>query len=215
MTNLIKLKLILTTACIAFFSVNATASFLGHVAAYSTGAVIAHESEKYIDHKLNDKQTSNIPSKNNGNFYPIENGMPNKKLTPGAINPDVTQNNIQETICKKGYTKTIRPDENYTHNLKIKSIAEYGYEDRHLSNYEFDHLVSLEVGGAPSDPKNLWPEPHNVQGGWGSYTKDALENRLNQLICNGTITLARAQFEEANDWIAAYKKYVSPTPLNQ
>jgi hypothetical protein len=25
-------------------------------------------------------------------------------------------------------------------------------------DYEEDHLISLELGGAPRDPKNLWPQ---------------------------------------------------------
>jgi hypothetical protein len=33
----------------------------------------------------------------------------NAQMTPGARNGAVTQENIQETICVRGYTKTIRP----------------------------------------------------------------------------------------------------------
>jgi hypothetical protein len=28
-------------------------------------------------------------------------------------------------------------------------------------DYELDHLVPLEVGGAPSTATNLWPEPNS------------------------------------------------------
>ena len=55
------------------------------------------------------------------------------------------------------------------------------------------HLVPLELGGSPASPRNLWPEPHHVAGGWGSYRKDRLENRLNHLVCRGRITLAVAR----------------------
>ena len=29
--------------------------------------------------------------------------------SPGVLNPDITQQNIAATICKHGWTKTIRP----------------------------------------------------------------------------------------------------------
>jgi hypothetical protein len=74
------------------------------------------------------------------------------------------------------------------------------------------HLVSLELGGSPTSPRNLWPEPRHVVGGWGSYTKDRLEDRLHRLVCRGRVPLARAQREIASNWIAAYRRYVGPDP---
>jgi hypothetical protein len=44
--------------------------------------------------------------------------LPNAKMTPGALNLQVTQENIHETVCVKGFTKTIRPPANYTNKLK-------------------------------------------------------------------------------------------------
>ena len=82
-----------------------------------------------------------------------------------------------------------------------------------MRDYEEDHLISLELGGSPSSPRNLWPEPHHVIGGWGSYTKDKLENRLHSMVCHGQISLAEAQHEIATDWIAAYKRDIGPTPV--
>lgn len=35
--------------------------------------------------------------------------VPDPRINPGSINPDVTQENIQYTVCVKGYTETIRP----------------------------------------------------------------------------------------------------------
>jgi len=48
-----------------------------------------------------------------------------------------------------------------------------GY-DRTMRDYEEDHLVPLEVGGNPHDPRNLWPEP--LHGPWNARMKDRLEN---------------------------------------
>lgn len=41
--------------------------------------------------------------------FSVAGELPAIDTTPGAINPAVTQANIHETICVKGYTKTIRP----------------------------------------------------------------------------------------------------------
>jgi len=139
--------------------------------------------------------------------HPIEDALPRHQITPGAINPDVTQANIRSTICVRGYTKTIRPPANYTGSMKRRQIAEYGYEDRRLRDYEEDHLIPLELGGSPTSQKNLWPEPRHVVGGFGADAKDKIENELHHLVCRGKIPLAEAQREIAENWIAAYKKY--------
>ena len=71
--------------------------------------------------------------------------------------------------------------------------------------HEVDHLISLELGGSNAI-RNLWPEPY--AGRWGARTKDVLENRLHDLVCEGRLTLRSAQRQEARDWVAAYRKYV-------
>src|SRR4030081_3147458 len=80
--------------------------------------------------------------------------LPDSTRTPGVPNPDVTQENIKETVCKAGWTKTIRPKTKYTNDLKVKQIAEYGYSDKSPNAYEEDHLISLQLGGHPTDPRN-------------------------------------------------------------
>lgn len=132
--------------------------------------------------------------------------LPNPHLTPGATNPSVTQANISQTICISGYTATIRPPVAYTNNLKKLQIREYGYSDTNLSDYEEDHLIALSIGGSPTDPKNLWPQPRNSR--WGSAEKDKLELVMYKMVCNHTITLQQAQKEMATDWVSAYKRYV-------
>jgi hypothetical protein len=75
--------------------------------------------------------------------------------------------------------------------------------------HEVDHLISLELGGSNAI-RNLWPEPY--AGRWGARTKDVLENRLHQLVCDGQLALASAQRQEAQDWVAAYRRYVGSLP---
>jgi hypothetical protein len=129
-------------------------------------------------------------------------------LTPGALNPAVTQATIRSTICVSGWTATIRPGSAFTDGLKIRQIAEYGYSDTKSSSYEEDHLISLELGGAPADPRNLWPEPYTASladgRATGAHTKDGFETKLKSEVCAGTITLAAAQSEIGDHWVHAY-----------
>jgi hypothetical protein len=110
--------------------------------------------------------------------------------TPGVLNPDVTQANIDTTICKHGWTKTIRPPTSYTNELKRKQMREYGVGGA-LSDYQEDHLISLELGGHPTDPRNLWPEPYPR-----ASEVDSMENELNAQVCSGQISLEQAQLRE-------------------
>ncbi len=144
--------------------------------------------------------------------FGLDQALPNRRLTPGALNPAVTQITIRQTICARGYTKSIRPPEQYTERLKRRGVRQYGYIDLRLRDYEEDHLVSLELGGSPTSPHNLWPQPHHVIGGWGSYAKDRLEDRLHILVCHRGLPLEEAQRAIATDWIAAYRRYVGPSP---
>jgi hypothetical protein len=135
-------------------------------------------------------------------------GLPDPKRTPGSINPNVTPDNLATTICKRGWTATVRPPSAYTSALKLAQIVEYGYADRSPSHYEEDHLVPLELGGAPRDPANLWPEPNEIVladgTGVGSDAKDHLENALNHEVCAGSVALSDAQRLIAGDWIVAW-----------
>ena len=128
--------------------------------------------------------------------------LPDPHCTPGAISPAVTQANIQSTICHHGYTKTVRPHESITEREKQASLAAYG-DAGPLHAYEYDHLVPLELGGAPNDPRNLWPEP-----GASPNPKDELENRLREMVCAGETPLATAQREIASDWASLYRRLV-------
>ena len=113
------------------------------------------------------------------------------RRTPGVLNPDVTQANIRSTICKHGWTSTIRPPTSYTNDLKRRQMRQYG-EKGSLSDFQEDHFISLELGGDPTDPRNLWPEPYPR-----ASEMDQIENDLNAQVCDGGLTLAEAQQKEA------------------
>jgi hypothetical protein len=77
-----------------------------------------------------------------------------------------------------------------------------------MSDYEEDHLVPLDLGGVPYDPRNLWPEPRAAADGWNADVKDELEAVLARQVCSGRVPLAGAQQAIAADWIAAYNRFV-------
>ncbi|MFF9483159.1 hypothetical protein [Streptomyces sp. NPDC014733] len=127
--------------------------------------------------------------------------LPDASCQPGANNPDVTQSTIDKTICVPGWTSTVRPPTSYTNPLKVQQIGEYGYTDTSTADYEEDHLIPLELGGAPRDPKNLWPEPR--YGTQPAASKDSVENKLKTAVCNGTVKLDAARTAIATDWTTA------------
>lgn len=133
--------------------------------------------------------------------------LPNRHRTPGAVNPAVTQQTIRSTICRTGYTSTVRPSSSYTTRLKVDQLGSgYAFRgDRATRDYEEDHLIALEIGGAPSDARNLWPEPE--LGSDGAHAKDLVENQLHDLVCAGAVPLRVAQRAMATNWWRAYQRY--------
>lgn len=133
-------------------------------------------------------------------------GLPNKTLTPGSLNPDVTISNMKQTICVPKYSDTIRPSSYYTNKLKIKQLNEYGYADKNPKNYEEDHLVPLSIGGHPTDPRNLWPQPRLISN--SAAKKDVFERWAHRAVCSGKVDLKTIQHYFANDWLAGYNHYI-------
>lgn len=179
---------------------------------------------------------------------------PDRSLTPGAANPAITQSNIKDNICNPHWsTRLIRPPSRYTSKLKRKQLRQYGdsvHQTRadlinpitgkldstrcvaHSDNmacYEEDHLISLENGGNPIDPRNLWPEPYNTRVAgtvMGARQKDVVEGYVHDEICydipgsrknsyipaTTSITLKRGQEILAGDWYACYEAIKKGNP---
>jgi hypothetical protein len=172
---------------------------------------------------------------------------PDSVMTPGAANPAVTQENIQDNICNPHWSeRLVRPPSSYTSRLKRKQLRKYGdivHQARaelinpitgkldvtrcvpHSDNmacYEEDHLISLENGGDPRDPRNLWPERYNTRVAgtiMGARQKDVVEGFIHDEICydipgsrknsyipaTTSITLKRGRQILAGDWYACYE----------
>ena len=96
--------------------------------------------------------------------------------------------------------------------LQRKVFEQYGIAGADPRAYEVDYLVTPALGGA-EDIHNLWPHSYSATV-WNAKVKDALEERLRSMVCDGDLELSTAQHDIAGDWIAAYQKYFhSEMPL--
>ena len=138
---------------------------------------------------------------------------PDAHCTPGALNPAVTQANLDQTVCRLGgYTGSIRPPEDVTEPEKRAAMAAYS-NTGDVGAMEFDHSVPLSLGGAVNDARNLWPEVNYPGVSPDSYyqnPKDRLEDVLAHDVCSGEVLLGAAQRAIATNWVAAYRRYVEP-----
>lgn len=123
----------------------------------------------------------------------------NQILPDFACSPGAVLTTDSKVICVSGYTKTVR---NVTEATKKKVFAEYGIPYSQRSNYEVDHIISLELGGS-NDISNLYPESYLIKN--GAKTKDIFENYLHKQICNGKMEVAEAQKQISSDWFYYYQ----------
>jgi hypothetical protein len=131
--------------------------------------------------------------------------VPDSTLTPGA-----TLIASRQAICAQANIK----NKAVPVALQKRVFQEYGIAGAQPRAYEIDYLITPALGGA-EDIHNLWPHSYSATI-WNSEVKDALEDRLRDLVCDGTLELPEAQREIANNWIAAYKKYLhTDRPLKQ
>jgi hypothetical protein len=123
---------------------------------------------------------------------------PNAAWTPGSVRP-ITR----EATC----SNRSREDDGHPISPAVAQdvFRRYGIRNPRPRTYQVDYLIPAALGGS-DDPRNLWPEPYSA-GVWNARVKDALEDRLLTMVCEGTLDLATAQRDLARDWIAAYKKY--------
>jgi hypothetical protein len=124
--------------------------------------------------------------------------LPDSRCTPGTVDPRVTPESIHQTICKPGYTATVRSPVGYTNPLKRDLLAAYGRAGDDPRAYELDHFIPLALGGSPADVANLWPEPDPTPN-----PKDTVEHRLQREVCDGRLSLIDAQRAIVTDWRTA------------
>lgn len=122
---------------------------------------------------------------------------PDASLTPGMTRPATTAE-----LCG---TEVNEPAPSVSRSAALEVFRRHGIANPAPGAYELDYLIPPELGGAQDD-RNLWPQPYQ-EAPWNAYAKDALEDRLRWLVCNGKLDLQIAQEEIANDWTVAYRKY--------
>ncbi len=136
-----------------------------------------------------------------GSLCQLDNMLPDPICTPGAADPRVTQANLHSTICSSGYSASVRPAVSVTNKIKKERLQAYGLKGT-MQEYELDHLISLELGGAPASVSNLWPEPY--AGSDNAHDKDVVENYLHEQVCSDKMTLQATQTAISTNWIKVY-----------
>lgn len=129
-------------------------------------------------------------------------GLPDRTCTPGQTDPRVTQGDLRTTVCRRGYTASVRPPKEVTHQIKLQVTRDYGIATVPFSQIELDHLIPLSLGGA-STLRNLWPELRNGRANAGD--KDVVEQALQHEVCAGRLSLEQAQRAIATNWQTALR----------
>lgn len=131
---------------------------------------------------------------------------PDADLTPGLV-----RTTSQHDICLTGELDVPA----ISSSIALEVFKQYGIRRPQPRAYEVDYLITPALGGA-HDVRNLWPQPYSA-GIWNAHIKDALEDHLYDLVCQGKIDLVTAQRDISTNWIAAYKKYFRsehPLPIH-
>jgi hypothetical protein len=123
--------------------------------------------------------------------------VPDPSLTPGATRPVSLGD-----VCSMPHEEVVH---DVSGSLRQQVFREYGIVNPRPEDYEVDYLIAPGLGGT-EDIRNLWPEP-STSSTWNAHKKDALEERLHELVCDGELDLNTAQKAIATDWITAYEKY--------
>lgn len=122
--------------------------------------------------------------------------LPIKLNTPGKASKV-----SKEEICAPDYTSKVKPIKKWQMDQALRS---YGL--REDSNREVVRLIPGALGGT-NDPENLWPIGDSKD--LGASQKKALDEKLHQMVCSGSIELKAAQEEVRKNWVDAYKKHVA------
>jgi hypothetical protein len=117
-----------------------------------------------------------------------EDMLPNRKLTPGKVaRKDKDRHGVTEEMERRVFDR-------------------YHIPWRRRLEFKVDHLIPVELGGADA-VENLWPQslytrPYNAQ------RKDLLTQILLARIAARKTTLAKAQEEISEDWIACFVEHL-------
>lgn len=128
-------------------------------------------------------------------FFCVPAGVRTETL---PINPVVSQETINRTICVHGWTKTVRPPGSYTGAVKRRMMAEIGVPPDGEPDVTLDHRIPLALGGSPDLPQNLMLQPDDE-----SKDKDRVEVCLSRMVCAGKVQLNDARAAIWENWRSA------------
>lgn len=128
---------------------------------------------------------------------------PDPLKTPGVVRRATTETDV----CTPGFTSTIR---NVNGGTKDEVFISYlGAVPANTTDYEIDHFISLELGGA-NDIRNLWPQPYAPLP--GARQKDVVETYLKREVCAKRFNLDQVQRIISIDWYACYQMIQKQQP---
>ena len=123
------------------------------------------------------------------------------QLPIGLSTPGKASRVSKEEVCAPDYASKVKPIKKWQSDQALRS---YGL--REDSTREVVHLIPATLGGT-NDPENLWPISESKE--LGAAQKKALDEKLHQMVCSGSIELKAAQEEVKKNWVDAYKKHVT------
>lgn len=134
--------------------------------------------------------------------------VPDPALTPGLVASTSAAEvcSIYASYPPQTYSQAHRQT---TREMKEKVAEEYHLSRSQWHSVEFDHRVSLCLGGA-DDVRNLWPQ--SLSGPWNAHDKDRLETELCRRVCHGTMALDQAQSVLLGDWRDGYTQIFGGSP---
>ncbi len=95
-------------------------------------------------------------------------------------------------MCRKGgYTKNIRPPAAITRKEEAANAASYGYKGS-LKDAEYDHRISLQLGGDSNGYRTLWVEPVDPAHNEAAHRR-LLRQSAQRVCLAGRVRLSKSQ----------------------
>lgn len=120
--------------------------------------------------------------------------LPNRKLTPGRV------------------ARSDKEQKGVTEEMERRVFDRYHIPWRRRPEFKVDHLIPVELGGADTID-NLWPQSRYTRP-YNAHRKELLTRILLARIAEGKMTLAKAQEDISEDWIACFVDHLGMVYLN-
>lgn len=131
---------------------------------------------------------------------------PVQAMPAELLDSAVTPENVQQTICRIGYTASATPPDAWSSAAMRRLLLRGGTELAVSGTYVLDRVVPISLGGHATQEANL--QLLELSGNRSAPRKRALERRLHQLVCAGKLGLREAQSALYPDWAPAYGRYI-------